>query len=116
MSEDTATVTLTGPENLIRHIEALQRVITERNARITHLEAQLGGTSAEVLRRDEVARAIEKAYRTGAKDLHERHESVLARVQSDLYGVRVFKYDDAVDSYKKYARSNGIPLKGEAGA
>ena len=36
-----ATVTLTGPQNLILHIEHLQRVITERNATILALQADL---------------------------------------------------------------------------
>ena len=41
MYERQATITLTGPDNLIRHIEAIQAALTARNKTIEDLSHQL---------------------------------------------------------------------------
>lgn len=57
------TLVLTGPENLVNHIEGIQATLTKRNARIAELEEALrlavdGEPSQE---------ALKKAYRRGWK-------------------------------------------------
>ena len=77
MTRPTASVTLEGPENLIRHIEKLQEVITKRNEQIARQQAEIqrledGEPSQE---------GLKEAYRKGYK-------AAWKEAQDALYGVQ----------------------------
>ncbi len=55
------TITISGPANLVAHIEGLQAAVTKRNARIAELEGALGRSGVSTLPTPEqLANAFER--------------------------------------------------------
>ena len=67
-----ATVTLTGPDNLIRHIEGLQATLTKRNATIEQLRAEvnvLRGAEPFVPTQEDLRQAFLNGYNAALRRL-----------------------------------------------
>lgn len=98
MTQQTASVTLEGPENLIRHIEGLQATITKRNETIARQQAEIqrledGEPSQE---------GLKGAYRKGYKAAWKEAEEALYDVRNGIQNFAQHRYQailqvDAMD-------------------
>lgn len=86
MTQQTASVTLEGPENLIRHIEGLQNTLTKRNEQIAHQQAEI-----ERLEDGEPSQeGLKEAYRKGYKAAWKEAEEALYGIR---HGIQTFVRD-----------------------
>ena len=85
------SITLTGPENLIAHIQGLQATLTQRNATIAQLQDELGIAANG----EPQQKALNKAYRNGWQACAMALEAVTRNAALQLGGIR----KNALDVY-----------------
>ena len=71
MTDATATLTLTGPENLVRHIEAVQAAVAKRNAEIERLSAEVKRLKEGEPIQENLRQAYRKGYRRAIEDVQD---------------------------------------------
>ena len=62
---------ITGPENLVRHIEAVQAAVTKRNAEIERLSAEVKRLKEGEPIQENLRQAYRKGYQKAIQDVQE---------------------------------------------
>lgn len=83
---EVVKITIEEPDNLVRHIEGLQAVITKRNQRIEQLEAALSEYKDGIAWQTEgQKRAVHSAYMRGFDEARTRITDKLIDTRNEIY-------------------------------